>query len=94
MSFEDLKEHLLKQDDSHKSNREIPVGNGEIKTAPNYDVETVFGSSSKDSTAEELKKQILKQDDRHAPNHTLKPTDKINPAPNYDRENAFGKDGM
>ena len=94
MSFEDLRKHLLEQDDSHKSNREIPVGNGEIKTAPNYDVEVAFGSSSKDSTVEELKKQIIKQDDRNAPNHTLKPTDKINPAPNYDCETTFGEDGM
>ena len=92
MSFEDLNEHLLKQDDRHKSNREKPIGNGKIETAPNYDAETAFGSS--DSTAKELTKQILKQDDRHAPNQTLKPTDKINPAPNYDRETVFGDDGM
>jgi hypothetical protein len=90
MSFEDLKEHLLKQDDRHKSNREIPVGNGEIKTAPSYDVEVAFGSSSKDSTAEE----IIKQDDRHAPNHALKPSGTIDQAPNYDHETAFSDDGM
>ena len=94
MSYEDLKKHILEQEDSHKSNREIPVGNGKIETAPNYDAETAFGSSSNDSTAKELKKQILKQDDRRAPNHVLIPTGEINPAPNYDRENAFGKDGM
>ena len=69
MSFEDIKEHLLKQDGRHKSNREIPVGNGEIKTAPSYDVEVAFGSSSKDSTAEDWKKQIIKQGDRNAPNN-------------------------
>ena len=66
MSFEDLKEHLLKQDDRHKSNHEIPVGNGELKTAPSYDVEVAFDSSSKDSTAENLKKQIIKPVDRNA----------------------------
>ena len=59
MSYEDLKKHILEQEDSHKSNCEIPVGNGKIETAPNYDAETAFGSSSNDSTAEELKKQII-----------------------------------
>lgn len=92
MSFEDLKEHLLKQDDRHKSNRVITVGNGKIESAPNYDIETSLGSSDNGSI-EELEEQINKQDDKHAPNHVLKPTGKINPAPIYDEETAF-KDGM
>ena len=92
MSYEDFKKHLLKQDDSHKSNREIPVGNGKIEIAPYYDAETFFGTSDNGSI-EKLKKQIKEQDDRHA-NHVLKPTGKINPAPNYDRETAFGDEGM
>lgn len=50
MGFEDLKEHLLKQDGRHKSNREIPVGNGEIGSAPYYDAETIFGTSGNVST--------------------------------------------
>lgn len=93
MSFEDLKEHLLKQDDEHKSSREIPVDNDKVETAPNYDVETAF-SFSDNGSIEDLKKQIIDQDDKHASNHVLESTGKIDQAPNHDQETAFGDEGM
>lgn len=67
MSFEDLKKHILEQDDRHTSNTKMPASSGKMESAPNFDAETAFGPDAKDGLAKELNENIKKTKKQGAP---------------------------
>ena len=94
MSFDTLKERLLKKGDRHTPNGNVMTNKSGVNPPPIIDKETAFDLGRKSGFSP--KDALLEQDDSHASNGVIKPRmgEPMNAAPVIDEEpTSFGKEG-